>query len=46
MNTSLLNDLCNLVLMRSERDHKTLGQVIEEITESLKEDNRGSIYDK
>ena len=45
MNT-LLDDFCNLVRMIANRDHKTLGQVIEEITESLKEDNRGSIYDK
>ena len=42
LDTSILNDICNLVLMISERDHKTLGQVIEEITESLKEDNRGN----
>ena len=46
LNTSLLNDFCNLARMISERDNKTWGQAIEEITESLKEDNRGSIYDK
>ena len=45
MNT-LLDDICNLVRMIAARDNKTWGQAIEEITESLKEDNRGSIYDK
>ena len=42
MNT-LLDDICNLVRMIANRDNKTWGQAIEEITESLKEEKRGML---
>ena len=38
---TLLDDICNLVRLIANRDNKTWGQVIKEITESLNEENGG-----
>ena len=40
---TLLDDICNLVILIANRDHKTWGQAIEEITESLNEENGGML---